>query len=176
MPKLLNLPGMDAPIVRAPHHARPLRGGYRRLHVSHPSGRAAGEPLPGPWEWAVLLHSVIGWKVSAYGADFTPDRPTTHRETAELLVELCAGAEGDGFDRLPRGRFCAPGNGKIAHLRRPDGQECFCGIAGAADAEFDTRQRVHVEQHCIDCDATYRAEHYGRVPLAETRPTARPAG
>ncbi|MFC4328345.1 hypothetical protein ACFPC0_10955 [Streptomyces andamanensis] len=28
-----------------------------------------------------------------------------------------------------------------------------------------TKQPNHVEQHCIDCDRAYRADHYGRTPV-----------
>lgn len=158
----LHLPGMNARIVQHPHHARPLRSG-KRLHLLHGGGRAAGRPLEGPWEWAVLLRAVSGWKVIAHGADFTTPEPATHKQVSDLIARNCRGADGSGFDRLPRSRYSQTGT--TLHIRRDDPCRTYCGASAGQDAVFDTSQPRHAEQHCITCDAAYRAQNWGRCPV-----------
>lgn len=162
----LKLPSVHSSIVRRPEHWVDLReaGGVgKRLHVSKVDGGTVGRAYEGSWWWAVVLRAVSGWEVIAAGVAET-EWPETHAGMAEALAGECRGESGDGFDRLPLALFTQIGSSTEAHIRR-DAAETYCGKGTGRKAEFDTRVKGHVEQHCTDCDAVYRAEHYGRTPV-----------
>lgn len=163
----LRLPPMTDDIVVAPRHAlrlpEPLRG--HRIHVS---------PTATGWQWAHLLRAVSGWKVIAAGV--LPEGPWhTTGEAAEEIARRFKGDSGDGCDRLPADRYVQIGGSTVACLRREDSTSTYCGDIGGRQAVFDRSafdaaasgrgMYRRADHHCIHCDATYRAEHYGRMAL-----------
>jgi hypothetical protein len=155
-----DLPAMDSAIVHQPDHHLVLPDPVmatitHRIHVS------AGEG--GAWQWANLLRAVSGWEVVAAGTLSAADYATA-ADAAQEIARRFQGEDGQGRDRLPREAYFQIG--RIAHLRRYDEQDrAYCGVRAGRPAEFDTKVKDHAEQHCIRCDATYRAEHYGRLAL-----------
>lgn len=161
----LNLPGLYDTIVRHPDHYVPLHRDQadvgKRLHVLRRNGG---------WDWAVILRAVSGWRVIAAGT-FGPGRDMNADQVSEELRALCMGPGGDGYDRLPPGRYTQLGERGDAHIRRADnaGLTTYCDRPGGPDAVFDTKVKGHATQHCIACDRAYRAEHYGRTPVEARR-------
>lgn len=154
----LPLPGMDAPIVRHADHTHSPQGseGRHRIHVSRTGGG---------WEWAHLLYTMTGWEVTAAGSFPAADFPA-HVDVAQEIDRRWRGESGDGFDRPPRDRYTVIGASTVAHLSREDDPaRTYCGKPSGHPAEFDIKVKGHAEQRCIDCDQTYRAEHYGRVAV-----------
>jgi hypothetical protein len=163
----LKLPGMDSSIVREAEYFIKLFDGPdeigERINVGRAAHRIHVSRKGGNWEWAHLLHMVSGWTVVAAGMlDGTLCRD--HAAAAEYIAEQARGADGDGFDRLTHDAYMQIS--REAHIRRErDRTEAYCGVRGRTPAVFSTREKGHVEQHCIGCDRAYRAEHYGRVAV-----------
>lgn len=155
------LPGLEDPIVqRAQFHLEPSApmpgGGSRVPHRIHASR------MDGHWMWAHLLRTVGGWKVIAAGtfplADFANGTAVCWG-----IESRWRGEAGDGFDRLSHEAYLQ--RGTTAHIRREDDPHtAYCGQTGGR-AVFDTKASVHADQHCVECDARYRAENYGRVAV-----------
>lgn len=154
------LPGLDSPIVQqAQRHldpAAPSEGGSRSPHRIHASR------MEDHWAWAHLLRAVGGWKVIAAGtfplADFADGG-----DVCEEIARRWRGERGDGFEELPHDAYLQ--RGIYAHIRKEgDRTTALCGETGGP-VVFDTKKANHAEQHCIDCDARYRAAHYGRVAV-----------
>lgn len=152
------LPPFESDAVWQPLHFlvpdREKKALARRIHITLDDD--------GDWLWAHLFRVVSGWQVLAAGTfpiDAMPDAETVAREVDRRYLE--GGAS--GTDLLPREAHLQ--RGIYVHIRRDDTPStALCGATGDP-AEFDTTKPRHAEQHCTDCDAAYRAAHYGRVAV-----------
>lgn len=157
------LPGLDADIVLDPEWRLVLTDIRRRIHVSKVGGGAVGLAYEGKWEYAVLLRNVRSVKVIAHGQDVETGTPKTHDEVARMIEEEVRGENGTALDALPQGSFAVAGEDGQAHVRRfDDTLLAYCGHALAAPRRGDLDA---YRGHCVECDAAYRAAHYGRVPV-----------
>ncbi|MFD8648687.1 hypothetical protein [Streptomyces mirabilis] len=152
------LPALDSAIVRTPDHHITLGepGVRRRIHITRTT--------TGAWQWAHLLYAVGGWTVTAAG-ELPAEDAANHATAAQTIEDHYREGNGDGVDRLPLDAFTVIGKSREAHIRRDDPTATYCGKTSGTQAVFDTSVKGHARQHCIDCDATYRAEHWGRIAL-----------
>lgn len=146
------LPGLDHPIVQ-----------HAQFHCDRAPHRIHASRMEDHWMWAHLLRAVGGWTVIAAGtfplADYA-DGPALCQE----LTRRWLGDSGNGFDELSHEAFMQKGS--VAHIRREDDpHQGYCGEINCGPAVFDTSTPNHAQQHCIDCDARYRAAHYGRMAV-----------
>lgn len=158
-----NLVSLSADIVRSAEYATMLKDNTTRVrvHVSKVGGGTLGKAYDGTWEYAILLRAVGGWEVIASGTDIETGTPKTHGQVAAMIAEQY----GDGFHYLPLADFGVIGDtAEIVHIRRdtPARIGAYCGIS-------ITRPYVpggkRYRQHCVGCENTYRAEHWGRTAV-----------
>jgi hypothetical protein len=153
------LPEVDNPLISKPDHiVNPFAGQAR--NPGHRFTLLRGEAR---WAWAHVLRAVGGWTVISAGVLSTSVFPTAD-EAGEYLVRQFLGANGDGYDHLSHEAYAQ--RGRIAHIRdEAEPHTTYCGEAATTPAVFDLGEPNHVEQHCIKCDRSYRATHYGRMAV-----------
>lgn len=174
--------------VIAPEHVHKIaqRDAYTdyvtrtRIHIDRTGGGIVGEQYDGNWSYAVLLYAVGGWTVVSERTDFYVHTPMTHDQVARIIADYYNDG-GGSIDRIPRSfYYYAHGSGTAtAHLRRDHARTAYCGKSITFRVDFSARTTsgsLVTDQHCINCDAAYRQEHYGRCAVTYGDDDTMPCG